>query len=357
MADALLETAITNWEPRFTANGVDASDYQRITSPLERWDQWCAAWTVGGEEQFALGVAAEKDGRRRSAGEYFARAATYFHFGKFLYFVDLDEAKATHMRAVDALTRALPLLDPLGTRIQIPFKTGHLVGVLRRPRGAGPHPVVILIPGLDSTKEEFRDVEPAFLNRGMATFAVDGPGQGESEYVFPIQPEWDEVGAAVIATLEQQADIDASRIGVWGVSFGSFYAGRVAAADLPVKATIALAGPYDFGEAWPKLNPLTRQAFTIRSHSKNEEAAGERAKDMTLVGYADKIKNPILVIGGALDRLFDRTHPERLAAQARGESELLMLEDGNHGCANVIYKHRPYGADWMARHLGLSETV
>ena len=29
-----------------------------------------------------------------------------------------------------------------------------------------------------------------------------------------------------------------------------------------------------------------------------------------------------------------------------------MLEEGNHGCANVVYLHRPYSADWMASRLG-----
>ena len=48
MADVLLETAIANWEPRFTANGVDASDYARITKGIESWDEWCGAWSAGG---------------------------------------------------------------------------------------------------------------------------------------------------------------------------------------------------------------------------------------------------------------------------------------------------------------------
>ena len=28
-----------------------------------------------------------------------------------------------------------------------------------------------------------------------------------------------------------------------------------------------------------------------------------------------------------------------------------MLEDGNHGCANLAPWHRPYTADWLAAHL------
>jgi hypothetical protein len=30
---------------------------------------------------------------------------------------------------------------------------------------------------------------------------------------------------------------------------------------------------------------------------------------------------------------------------------LLMLEDGNHGCANIAPWHRPYTADWVAERL------
>ena len=41
---------------------------------------------------------------------------------------------------------------------------------------------MIMIPGLDSTKEELRSTEDLFLERGIATFSVDGPGQGEAEY-------------------------------------------------------------------------------------------------------------------------------------------------------------------------------
>src|SRR5665213_545169 len=99
MTDVLLETAVSNWGPRFTANGVDASDYARITGPLEYWDDWCAAWCAGAEEQLAMGEEALREERRRSAGEYFARAATYFHFGKFMFVHDLDQARAAHARA------------------------------------------------------------------------------------------------------------------------------------------------------------------------------------------------------------------------------------------------------------------
>jgi 2,6-dihydroxypseudooxynicotine hydrolase len=352
MVDVLLETAVTNWEPRFTANGVDASDYARITKSLERWDDWCSAWCAGAEEHLTLGEIALSEGRTRSAGEFFARAATYFHFGKFLFVHDLDQAKAAHARAVDALNRALPLFDPPATREEIAFEGSKLVGIFRFPSTDGPHPTVILIPGLDSTKEEFRDVERAFLDRGMATFALDGPGQGEAEWTLPVRPEWDKVGEAVINHLHQMGQVDNDRIGVWGVSLGGFYAARLASSDLPIRGTIALAGPYNLGAAWNDLNPLTRHAFEVRSFSSSPEEAEKRAWEMTLEGHASKITTPLLVIMGKRDRLFPWQDGERLAHEAGGESKLILLEEGNHGCANVIYRHRPLAADWMASRLG-----
>jgi 2,6-dihydroxypseudooxynicotine hydrolase len=354
VGDVLLETAVANWEPRFTANGVDASDYKRITAPLESWDEWCAAWCVGGEEQLSLAEQALEEGRRRSAGEFYARAATYFHFGKFLFVHDQEQAKAAHVRAVDAINKATPLFVPPGSRHEIAFEGSNLLGLFRSPGTEGPHATVLLIPGLDSTKEEFRDVERVFHDRGMATFALDGPGQGEAEWTLPIRPEWENVGEAVIAYLSAMPQVDASRIGVWGVSLGGFYASRLASANLPTRATIALAGPYNLGATWEDLNPLTRHAFEVRSASSSPEEAERRAWDMTLEGYAQKITQPLMVIMGKRDRLFPWQDGQRLADEAQGETRFVLLEDGNHGCANVISRHRSLSADWMATQLGLT---
>lgn len=354
MTDTLLATAIANWGPRFTANGVDASDYRRITESVTAWDGWCAAWCDAGDGHRALGDAALADGRYRSAGEALARAATYYHFGKFMFVHDPAQARDAGARAAAALTAALPHLDPPGRRVEVPFDGSTLVGVLRAPAGAGPHPTVLLICGLDSTKEELREVERAFLERGMATFALDGPGQGEVEWTLAIRPEWDEVGAAVLGALAAQPEVDGSRLGVWGVSLGGFYAARLAASDLPVRATISLCPVYCLGDVWAQLNPLSRAAFTARSHSPDDEAAHQRALDLTLEGHASRIATPLLVVSGRLDRLFPAADGERIAAEAGSNAEVLVLEDGNHGCANVIYRHRPYAADWMARQLGVA---
>ena len=226
--------------------------------------------------------------------------------------------------------------------------------LFRSPGGPGPHPVVILIPGLDSTKEEFGATEQLFLDRGLATFSVDGPGQGEAEYDLPIRPDWEVPGAAIIDAVTALPGIDPGRVGIWGVSLGGYYAARLTSGDDRVRACIALAGPYDLGESWAALPQLTREAFQFRSKAASAEDAELKARALTMAGRGATLRAPLLVVMGQRDRLFPWQQAERLVAEAAGPAELMLLERGNHGCANVAYQHRPYSADWMARHLGAS---
>lgn len=351
-ADSRVASAITNWAPRFTTNGVTVADFQRITSGLARWDDWCGAWSRVGEEHEQLGRDALEQGRRLSAGEHLAQAAVYYHFGKFLFVEHLDQMRRAHGRAVCCHTDALPHLARPGERVEIPFEGATLVAVLRRPDGDGPHPVVLLIPGLDSTKEELRSTEETFLARGLATFSVDGPGQGEAEYDLPIRADWSAPAEALLETIAGTADLDADRLAVWGVSLGGYYAPRVAAAlGDRVKACVALAGPFNFGDCWDGLPELTRKAFEVRSGAAGQQEARAIASTLSLDKCAGDVTAPLLVVFGKLDRLIPWQHAERLRNEAGGETELLMLENGNHGCANLAPWHRPYTADWLRARL------
>lgn len=343
--------AIAHWKPRFTANGVDPSDFETITAGIERWEDWCARWSSAAAAHEALGREALEEGHTLSAGSHLARAALYFHFGKFVFVEDLQQMRAAHASAVRCLNDALPHLDPPGERHEIPLGQGTLAGILRRPAPDRDCPAVVLIPGLDSTKEEFRTTETLFLERGMATFSVDGPGQGEAEYDLPIRGDWEVPGAAIVEHLASQPHIDGSRIGVWGVSLGGYYAPRIASGVPQVRACIALAGPYNFGEIWDGLPPLTRDTFRVRSRAGSEDEARARALELSLEGCTERIGCPLLVVMGKLDRIIPWQHAQRLADEVGRNASLLLLEDGNHGCANVSYKHRFRSADWMAEQL------
>ena len=79
--DELVASAVAHWGPRFTVNGVTVADFERVTSGLEHWADWCRAWVAVGAEHEQLGRTALAEGRTRSAGEHLAQA-TNTNFAK-----------------------------------------------------------------------------------------------------------------------------------------------------------------------------------------------------------------------------------------------------------------------------------
>jgi dipeptidyl aminopeptidase/acylaminoacyl peptidase len=340
-----------NWLARFTVNGVAASDFDDVVNSLERWDDWCRAWSERASVHEALGRDALREGHFHSAAEHLSRAAVTYHFAKYLFVQDMQQLRAAHAKAVTSLDLALPYLDPPGERVLIPYEGKQLVGTFRRPVGVTRPPIVIMTMGLDSTKEELLTFELNFLERGMAILAFDGPGQGEAEYDLPIRYDYENVVGPVIDWLSARDDIDTKRIGIWGISLGGYYAPRAAAFEKRIKACVANCGPYDWAALWPKLPELTRAAYIRRSHSKTPEEARAKAVLLSLNGVAGKITCPLYVIAAGLDRICPPDDAKRLVSEATGPAELNVIVDGNHVAHNRFYKYRTQSADWMAKQL------
>ena len=347
--DEMLATAAAHWAPRLTANGVLPSDFNRVMSTISTWKEWCPAWIGVGRIHEDLGSRAEAEGRSRSAGQHFVRAAVSYHFGKFVYFEDMEQAGVAASSAARCLAAALPHLDTPARRIEFPFEGGTMVGVLLTPWTSGPHPLLVMIPGLDSTKEELMAQAGDFLTRGVATLLLDGPGQGEAEANLPIRADYEIAMAAVLSRLAEEPDVDQERIAVWGVSLGGYYAPRSASALPQLRACVSVSGAYCMRPVIEAGPPMTREAFRRRSFSADMEAAIEKADTLTLEGRAEKISCPLLVIGGKRDRLIPWTDQARLAEETGGE--LLLLDEGGHACGNMTDHHRPYTGDWIAARL------
>jgi len=342
-----------NFLSRFTVNGVAAADFDDLINQTKSWSDWCRAWSERAAVHEAMGREALAKKKYVSAADHLTRASVTYHYGKYLFVQDMEQMKAAHKKAVDCLDLALPHLDPPGERVMIPYEGKQLAGTLRLPNGVKRPPIVLMTMGLDSTKEELLTFEQTFLERGMAILAFDGPGQGEAEYDFPIRYDYENVVGPVIdwliATRKDQVDTD--RIGIWGISLGGYYAPRSAAYEKRIKAAIANCGPYNWGALWDKLPGLTRDAYVQRSHSKTFDEAKQKAFQLDLTGVAEKIECPLFVIAGGLDRLCPPEDAERLAREAKGNTVLLVIPDGNHVAHNRAYKYRNQSADWMAEQL------
>lgn len=350
--DERVRAATENWGPRFVANGVDINDFERITASVERWDEWCAAWSMWGEMHAQLGLEAEGDGFWRSAADHYFQAAMMYQFGKFMFFHKPEEYKAAHARVVELYGRGLPYFEYPGERVEIPYEGGAvLAGILRKPWHQARPPLVIISPGLDSVKEEMHEYGNDFLRRGMAVLAVDGPGQGEMEFRHAMRFDYEAVAAKIIDYLETRRDVDSDRVGMMGVSVGGYYAVRTAAHEDRLRAAIALATGYRLADYFDRVPVLTREAFVHRLKAADEASARSMLQRFDLHGVVRGIKCPLLVIMGRQDRLFPAEETAQMAEDAGDKAELLMYDEGNHVCNNIPYKYRPKQADWMSRAL------
>lgn len=348
--DPRVAGAAAHWGYRFTSNGTDYGDFTATLARITRWADWCREWGVTATHYEQLAEAAEGAGQRQTAVGAWQRAALAWHWGKFVFVDDPVQQRAAHDRAVACFRKAAPVLTPPAILVEVPYGTTTLPAYLRLPETVQAAPAVIMVPGLDSTKEELQATAGYFLARGLATLAIDGPGQGEAEYELSIEPAYEKVATAAVDCLQTIKDIDAGRIGLFGVSLGGYYAARSVAYEKRLKAAVALAGPYRFDLDWEELPPQTRATFQARSGAKSAEDARAKAADLTLEEAAAHIDAPLLVVGGGRDAIVPAYHAERLAAEVKS-AELLIYPDGSHGVTNRAYESRSRMADWLAARL------
>ena len=342
MPDRRVQAAIDNWAPRFVANGVDFNDFRRTTARIERWDDWLEAWVETADEHRALAEEAASD---VSAGEAWVRAAVGYHFAKFVWVVDVERNHEATRRAIAALARAHAALDPTARRIVIPFDGSTLTANLRRPPDVEAPSLVVLVAGLDSTKEEFFHWENVFLARGMATLSLDGPGQGESGFELSIRPDYEAPLAAALDAVDWNGPI-----GLAGVSLGGYYAPRAAARERRVRAVVGVSGPYNFGECWDVLPALTRETFRHHSGVRDDDEARAKAHELDLATVIEDLEQPALLVTGARDAIIPWQQTERIA-QSAPNARFVLYEHGTHVCNNIPYRYRPLVADWLRTEL------
>jgi len=119
-----------------------------------------------------------------------------------------------------------------------------LSATLVLPGGSGRGPAVVLFHGSGPQR---RDLFTArwFAAQGVAALAYDKRGVGESEGDFKAVPfmELCDDGLAAIEYLKSRKEIDAKRIGVWGLSQGGWLGPLAASRSNEVAFVIAVSGP------------------------------------------------------------------------------------------------------------------
>lgn len=347
--DDRLSAVVENWFPRFIANGLDYLDVRRTLDGIAAWEDWAGAWEAAADRYVAAGEAAAADGHALTAARHRQRAAWTLQFAQFVLTDAPAERTRLHRRQCVLYAASAADLRPPALPYRLGTVAGPVRGYVRRPSTAVRPPVAVLLPGLESTKEQFGTYEPYLLERGVATVSFEGPGQGETRYDAPFTTAaygraLDDLGR----WLGDQPHLDAERVVVIGTSFGGHLALRHAAVLPGLRGVVDISGPFDLAW-WDSMQPVLREGFTELVHGASEDDAAASLSDVTLEGLALEV--PALVVHGGRDGVIPVEHAYRIADALGSTCTLHVEPEGSHSCNNLYTTVRPMVADWAADRL------
>jgi 2,6-dihydroxypseudooxynicotine hydrolase len=348
---SLATTLGVHTRDRMLADGLPFPDVRGAENVAA--DGWFDYWMGRSYEYEQLGDAALLDGHGLTGGDLLWTACMCAHYAQFLWWSDGPVRQAAQDRKVRLYERAAPYLSPPAERIEIPFDDVVLPGYLRLPVDAdGPVPCVVLLGGLESTKEESRHFEELCIARGMATFAYDGPGQGEVFAKLPLQPDFERSASAVVDYLLTRAELDGERIGILGRSLGGYYAPRCAAADARFAACVGWGAAFDMTE-FDDMPEHTQAGF--RYVTGIDDAGAAKAYVQAAIDMADvasQLRCPTYVLHGDQDDIWSMDQVRKLEQAATdARLHLEIVEGGDHCVHKVGHLVRPRMADWLAEQL------
>jgi esterase FrsA len=207
--------------------GLDASDLQEAFASVKTRDkdEWAAAFIKVGDRYMGEGNSLAASDPVKANADYI-RAWRLYSFGRWPIPASPGKQRA-YAKAIEAFLAHARFWDPPLQVIHIPFEGSEIIGYMRLPKDAvRPVPLVIAINGLDSRKEDLSETFAAILPYGVGFFAVDGPGTGQAP--IKVSENADRMLSRVIDYLQTRPEVDKNRIAVHGVSWGAYWATKLA---------------------------------------------------------------------------------------------------------------------------------
>ena len=248
--------------------------------------------------------------------------------------------------------------------------TTDLYGVLFKPRGFDPsrkYPVIeVFYPGSQTTAVP-RDFQMGWLGvraqswaeLGYVTFVVDGRGgPGRSKafqdvvYLGHGRNEIPDHAAVVRQLIRTHPYMDSTRVGVWGHSWGGYFA---------IRALLLAPDVYQVGVASAPLADLENAYYPTEPYMLTPQANPEGYEYSKNTKFADRLRGKLLMIVGSNDGAHLMGSVFRQAQAFIGADKLfdmMILPGQDHGYtgAGARFADR-YVREYFGRHLGPADAT
>ncbi len=338
---------------RLLGSGMDYANVVELYRRIDTGESWAHVGEQLGDRNIERAVSAAARSHLATARDWYLAAAACYRVAQ-NPLPDGDSRKtALYHQLIDAFAAAGALTDPPTEHVEIPWKTGRLMGWLLRPASTTRPPTVIVMGGFDGWREEYHTGATYLIERGLAVLLVDGPGQGETRLFegLTLGADFPDAYSAMVSWIHADQRL-ADHLGIWGNSLGGYLAAAAALHDDRIGACCVNGGsatPVEFPRRY-------RQAVERVQLLLGIDDAEAAVTSLAQLSLSDKqltrLRCPLLVLHGTPDPVFDVSNARALfdgaAATDKTWSE---WPDGDHCIYNHSLEKHTLVADWFADRL------
>jgi len=339
-------------------------DMEELRKRVKRLVDIGPAFEALAKKRQAAAIAAEQSGDKAVARDNYFIAANYW--ASAMWTVDEVNQKliALNDNKRANFDRYIALADHHIEWVDLPYRGKTLPAIFHLPPNyqAGVKvPVIVAVSGMDGYKERsvalYKD---PWMERGYAVLAFEGPGYWEPPLrgIYVDVPGWAESAKTLADWLAKRPEIEIGKVGLTGVSYGSFFTAIMMAADARYKACAVSGTCYEPGgeTIFNRASPTFKRRFMFMSGITDEREFDEFRRTIDWNGYAQKVTGAYLVACGEYDQLCPLEHTEAFMKALGGAKQLLVYEGGNHSIALTTATQngpepRAYQAEWLAARL------
>ena len=292
--------------------GLKSEDAREALANIHSLDrnEWAAAWSAIAERYDKRAKSEETNKDTIAARDDYFLAFRYYTAARWPVPNSSGKQKA-YQNALAAFRNYGRFLDPPVEIVHIPFEGKEIAGYIRLPKDVRPAPVVFMINGTDSRKEDEVQGRDAMFRSGIGVVAIDMPGTGESPIKADVGSE--RMFSRVLNYLATRPDVDSKRIVAWGVSYGGHWAASLAYLEKArLRGAVVQGGPvHDYYTAeWQKKSLGTPEylfdLFAARAAIYGVESVDEMFAygprlSLKTQGFLGRPSAPMLVVNGEKD--------------------------------------------------------